>query len=192
MNLSFKISGVDEAIESCGKKVVQKAMKSTLKRLGQMMKTEADKKIREEYNIKKKDLKGTMQILPTKGKGMKVTLRVKGRRIPLIAFGAKQKKEGVQVQILKGGGKKIIPHTFIATMKYEPTVFERMKEGGKRVGRFPVKGQYGPSVPILFKGVKVMGAVQKVVKDRAQDTFNNRLKYFREQKGREIETGRAE
>lgn len=184
MKIGLSIKGMDEAIESCGAGVVRKALRSTLKRLGQMMKTEADRKIRVEYNIKKKDLKGTLNVLPMKENRMEVTLRVKGKRIPLIAFGAKQKKQGVQVRVLKKGPKTTIPGTFIATMQYGESVFERMKQGGKRVGRFPVKGKYGPSIPILFQGKKVMGGMEKIVKDRAQDIFDNRLKYFREQKGK--------
>jgi len=69
------------------------------------------------------------------------TLTVTGKRIPLIAFGARQTKAGVTYRLPSGRG--LIPSGFLATMKSgHRGVFARR---GKP--RLPIVEQFGPSLP---------------------------------------------
>jgi hypothetical protein len=78
-------------------------------------KTAASKDIRGQYKVKAKDLSGKLAI----SKATRVTqtgmIRVSAKPLPIVAFGARQTRKGVSVNIT--GKRKVIKSAFIATMK---------------------------------------------------------------------------
>ena len=112
MKVGLKIKGIDEAIWNCGKPLVEKAMRQMLKTLGTRARTQISKLIRKEYNLKKRDLDKQIVVKPQLN-NYQVSLNIRGKKIPLIEFGAKPTKRGVSILIKKGRGRVVIPHTLI-------------------------------------------------------------------------------
>lgn len=89
------------------------------------------------------------------------TLRVTGRRIPLIAFGARgpepSRGRGSGVTYKLPGGRGRLPEAFIATMRsgHRGVFVRRTGASSRRVGRLPILELYGPSLPgaMVRKGI---------------------------------------
>lgn len=72
-----------------------------------------------------------------------VGLRFTGKRLPLLALGARQTKKGVTYR--GSAGRELLPSGFIATMKSgHKGVFVR-----KQKARLPIAERYGASVPFV-------------------------------------------
>jgi len=184
MKISFEIKGIPEALETYNHATVRKALGYTLGQLGKKVSGRSKKSIREDYNIKLKDMKGMIKTLPMRGGVLSVIIRATGGKIPLINFIAKQKAAGVSVKVKRQSAGTVIPHTFIAEMRSGHIgIFERTIEGGKRVPRLPIKELKGPSIPTLFVSRKVMSKINQTVNEFAQKLFNTNLRYFVEKKG---------
>ena len=182
MKIQSSIKGIPEALELYGS-VTKKALSRTVGDLGRRMNTAAKRAIREDYNIKLKDLKNYIKLLPFRLGDLKTTVRAWGKAIPLIRYGAKQKPQGVQVRVSRARGNVILPHTFKAMMASgHEGVFERTIAGGKRTPRLPIRELFGPAIPQLFKSHNVMTKIRAVLHD-AQRLFNANLRYYVTRKG---------
>ena len=73
----------------------------------------ATRKVREVYAIKSSDLKKYVSIKRASYSKHEAIVDIRGRKIPIIHFGAKQTKRGVSVRIKKAEGRKVIPGAFI-------------------------------------------------------------------------------
>lgn len=180
MTGSFTLEGYQDALKLFDRNTVQKALRRTLKEIAAKCRTLADKMIRQDYNIKKKDLKGRLKLTPvqTTTDGAEIFLVVTGKKIPLIQFQAQQTAVGVSVKISKTGPAKVIPHTFKKTMAFGENVFERIEKAGRRVGRGPVKSISGPSVVDLFNSKKIEEAMGRLVEDEAETIFVRNLEFY--------------
>lgn len=103
------------------------------------------RKIRDRVNIKKRDIDPyitTKKATPSNLTGLIILSETK--RIPLIYFKARfarKSRRGVSYQIAVDGGRKTLPHAFIAQMKSgHEGVFQRV---GKK--RLPIEELKGPS-----------------------------------------------
>lgn len=98
---------------------VRTAMASAIKDVLKKSKTRLSKKIREKINLKKNQIDPNITIAnPTKSMLMG-TLWIKGKRKPLIAFGAKWKpgqSVGASYMISKDEGRKRMPGAFITSV----------------------------------------------------------------------------
>lgn len=148
-----------------------KATVRALNRANDSAYTEADKRIRDIYNIKKKDLAPAFKKEPARGSqaSLSAELVVKGVRIGLIAFDAKMAARGrkgvkagdVTVQVLRSKGRTVVRgkgagRPFIQTLKGNPGVLQRV---GK--ARYPIKYLRSLSVPRAFLNKVVLAAVRK-------------------------------
>ena len=94
-----------------------------IKKVTAGIKTDADKEIRDIYNLKKSKVSGGIYTKAgTMDKPlMSVTVGKHGddssKPISLINFAARQTQKGVSTQVLKSGGRKLTPHLFIALGK---------------------------------------------------------------------------
>ena len=88
---------------------------------------------------------------------LKASLEVRGKRIPLIEFGARgpepSRGKGRGVTARLPGGKGRYPHAFIATMRSgHRGVFQRV-----RGTRLPIVELRGPSLPRVFRKYQAAG-----------------------------------
>jgi hypothetical protein len=107
-----------------------------------------------------------------------------GKPVPLINYGARQTKTGVTFQVLKGGGRALLKHAFIATMgsghqgvfwrtprSFPPSSKPHLtplpwKTLPKYI-RLPIKELFGPKVEDTLS----MQAIFDDLKDKAQERF---------------------
>lgn len=97
---------------------------------------------------------------------------VRGGRIPLSRFGARQTRRGVTYRIRKTGGRSRIDGAFLATMPGGHTgVFLRRadeSQPGGRVRRLPIDEKFGPSVPEVFTNIRevLSGTFERLLGER--------------------------
>ncbi len=125
------------------------------------------RKISSEYAVSQRVLKEKNVFLTRSNyKNLRAVIKVKGRRISLLAFKAKQLKKGVSYKIKKKGGRKVVygfmespPGSGKATVMPNPLgpghrgVFKR--KGRKRK---PIVELFGPSVPAIFQNIQEFAA----------------------------------
>ena len=128
-------------------KALSNAARITVNKIITKAKTSASRKVRETYYIKAKDLNKSMKIKRAGYTDKEATLTVRGRRIQVYAFGARQTRTGVTVRIRRDRGRKLIRHAFIAAMPTGHTgAFQR-----KRKSRLPIREIYSLSPAQMFE-----------------------------------------
>ncbi|QHZ50027.1 Prophage minor tail protein Z (GPZ) [Paenibacillus phage phiERICV] len=150
-------------------KAVPAAARSALTRAGQGIKTEANRKVRELYTVKAKDVNAAMKI--TRDDDLHLRLTGKGKNIPLIKFQTTPRKppkrpKTVMTSVKKDGGKKAIPGAFIAQVGGHIGAFKRV---GKK--RLPIQELYGPAVPVMLNNE----VIKKHIETEAQKRLSERL-----------------
>ena len=158
-----------------------RALKSAVNRTLNGVKTDMARETQQRLALKQKRIKKDIKI--TKRANMRdFSGRVssKGQPVSLYSFGAKQKKRGVSVKVLKSEGRKTIRGAFIAPGKHGNTmVFWRKKSGAgaDQIGtkrkkpwmvyaqlperyRYPVEALHGPRIQDITARPEVMQAVQ--------------------------------
>ena len=165
-------------------KVYQRAINKTAK----SVRTHISSVLRNELNIKKTDLdnRNLKVFFSRAGDGTKSLLTIRGARIPLIYFDAKQGprsqrnphappgKKGVTYRIKKGGKREDIRNAFIVTFRSGHTAVVR--RAGKK--RYKIHQLFGPSVkeaalnnPKLSKA-----ALAPVIENRLQKEVDHAAK----------------
>jgi len=148
-----------------------------IKKVTAGIKTDADKEIRDIYNLKKSKVSGGIYTKAgTMDKPlMSVTVGKHGddssKPISLINFAARQTQKGVSTQVLKSGGRKLTPHLFIADGKNSNRhVFVRQYrwKGKGPVKKFNKAFSYG-ALPAIFRG-----PILKRTGPRLADAFTGR------------------
>lgn len=180
-----------------------KRMKTILTRsvnkVGDQALTQANRSIRQIYNISKKrvDAGLTLKKISGTGAALQAVITAKGKSPGLQNFNAKKTKKGVRVKVRKDRGSKIIETAFMAQgvpfgtvdiLKPSgvPLVFERTGEekrlmskgryAGTKIKREPIKKLFGPDIVAMIK-VAGIGAVEKVVNEKFNTIFNHELQW---------------
>lgn len=104
------------------------------------------------------------------------TVTFRGRSFNLIRFKARQTKRGVSAA--PWGRRRIFPHTFIATIRTNPGVFVRTKEGGRRVGRTPIRGVLGPGIARTASEAELAAARRATVAKVLPERLERELKFY--------------
>jgi Prophage minor tail protein Z (GPZ) len=152
----------------------QKAVVRALNKTALQARTEAVRDVRGAgYNIRAGDIRKSFKIKRANGNRLVVELVSTGAPIAVIAYGARQTKSGVSIQVKNG--RQILRHAFIATTKSgHRGVFERVGPArvkgakGKVRGRvrrlnLPIKELFGPSIPQSLANEAVNKAIMKKI-----------------------------
>jgi hypothetical protein len=188
--VTLKVEGLQEYLDALKPQNAQKASKSALKRMTDMVRTEASATIRQDYAIKKTDLDPFMKYTL---KEWRSEISVSGQPISLLYFNAKQLTaqnriitrkggrqlqrasrtlgQGVTFQILKGVAKTL-PHAFVA---YDPRLKRLVVWYRKDKSRGSVRSVNMVTIASLFSSRKTMDAVQKKITDNWPSVFNHEL-----------------
>lgn len=143
-----------------------KAMRSALHHTGQRLQTAAIRKARQEYVIKTGDVKKYGGLRVTQGQGT-ITLRSRGRNIPLIKFrttpsrSVKNKPRTLKAAV-KHGGKKPVRGAFVSRMS-NGNVGVYRRQAKKRL---PIDQLYGPAVPIMLNSARIRAELQQEMDER--------------------------
>jgi hypothetical protein len=148
-----------------------------LNKMSSTMRTVASSTIRQDYNIKKKDLDPSFSIRPASVSVLKVRLSSTGHSLKLSSFGAgRQTVEGVVINVKKA----------------KPTLFRHAFKGKmtsghsgiyKRIGssRLPIKELVGPSVQQLFGSTKMHEAMGATIDSKLPALLDHEIAYLRGQ-----------
>lgn len=181
--VSLKIEGMKEVLEMLDAKKAQKATASAMKRMTEMVKTEASSVIRNEYAIKKSDLDPFMKVRLPQWNNLTSSVTVTGKPIPLTYFGAKQLtaqnrvitrttgrqlkrasrslRQGVTFQILKGQLKNL-PNAF---MIYDRRLNRMVVVYRKTSKRDSIRSVNVVTIASLFGSKKTLDAIQSKIND---------------------------
>lgn len=141
----------------------------TLKELIRKLNTAAGRKIRDRYNIKARDLKGSLRQYPKPSyQKLEAGLTISNKRISLYKFAprpggvVRPQRRPVSVIVLRKGGRKQIRGGFIAQVaageNKSSGVFVRKPKGQyfrsklwkKFPSRYPIEKKYGPTAAQMF------------------------------------------
>lgn len=147
------------------------ALSRALNRAASNAKTNASKKVRENYTIKAKDISSTISITKANRGSLRAVVKSKGERIPLIKFKVspsnprtKNPPKVLKVAVKKGGLKALVG-AFVANVNGNK-VFRRL---GK--SRLPIEQLFGPAVPQMLG----TSTVKEFVESEATKVFDQRL-----------------
>lgn len=174
-------------------KQAQKATASALKRMTQMVRTEASTVIRKDYAIKKADLDPFMKVRLPQWNNLSSTITVTGKPISLMYFNAKQLTaqnrvitrnsgkqmkrasrtlaQGVTYQILKGQTKNL-PSAFI---QYDSRLRRLVVYYRKSAARNSIRSVNVVTIASLFANRKTMTAVHNKINDNWHKIFKHEL-----------------
>ena len=153
------------------------------------VRTQAIKGIGGKVMLKAAVIRQTFMIKKASIKDLQAAVETKSKPIPLINFSARQIKAGVSVKVLRVGGRKKIPHAFIATMKsghkgvywrdwdlYRSPMKKDFHDGAvPRKYKLPIHELYGPRVPDILDDPEIMGPVMENANKRLNDRLNHHV-----------------
>lgn len=150
-----------EMLLSTVPKGMEKATSSAINRTLQMARTSATRKAREKYDVKAKDVRGSIKLKRAGGSSLDGSMISRGSPIPLVKFKVNPSKPSpsrrkpVFASVKKSGGS--IKSAFVAEMRSgHAGVFERV---GK--SRYPIRELYGPSSPQMIGEKSIMEELGK-------------------------------
>jgi|SRR5581483_9990065 len=139
----------------------------------------------QEVSIRQADVAPATTLLRSTARGMTAVIRVSGRRIPLVAFGARQTAAGVTYR-LSAGGRGLVPGSFLATMASgHRGVFRR-----KGRTRLPILELFGPSLPYVTIRRRLFQAQQAAGVALLERNLQHEIDFLLQQ-GRPAVTGDA-
>ena len=178
------IQAIEKNIGALGTRAVKTAVSRALNHTAQKARTAANKRIREVYNIKARDVRKAMKHVRATARHLEARIDVTGAPLPLIAFGARSVKHGVSVAVLQGQ-RKVIQRAFIQTMSSgHKGIYARGQYQSGRFGfrtkRISPKGNDLPigeltsvSVPHTIAHAAVMASIAEGI----QRDFSSRLNH---------------
>lgn len=162
-------------------KVLTRALNKTIR----PVQTAAVRGIAKDMRIKQKDVRKAIRLQRANYAHLNAYIEASGKRLPLIAFGARQTRRGVSYKSW-GGGRKTVPGAFIARMPSgHRGVFirygnKRRQRGGRYAGRMrqPIDELKGASIPRVFLRQHIERAMRETAKERWQANIRHELEYF--------------
>ena len=120
--LTVTVTGVEElrAALSAAPKRAEWALRTAINGTASHAQTESVRRIGQEWNAKQKDIRKALTVTKATAARLEASVQAtggRGKRIPLVVFGARQTRKGVTVKVKRAGGRGLLPGAFIATMK---------------------------------------------------------------------------
>jgi hypothetical protein len=170
--------------------VFPKAAARAINRSADTVKSRTSRVIAKNMGLKLRDVSTYMKVKgASEKKNTSAELRHTGRRLNLIRFGARQTQRGVSA--MPGGKRSVHPHTFMVDLGTGRFVGIRKRKGGStaaeragmitttsRVGRIPVIGVVGPSVPETAATEELGRMRQDVFRERMPIEMQSALKFY--------------
>lgn len=158
------------------KKNIPKAVKLALNATGYKIKTRANKKVREIYNVRAGDVRGKIKPKLATIKDLSYQFGVKDNNIPLARFKITSSKRFGTRASVKKGDKKTIPGAFrydFGQYNTGPRIFRR--KGKERRAKF--KQLYGPGVPIMLNEPGIVEELEEYGRTEMNKIVNQKVDY---------------
>jgi hypothetical protein len=179
MNFQLKVEGIEEALAIVNPEALSRATVSALNRISDQAFTAANRLIRNDYNIKLKDLRANAYVRHATQRDMTAVISSYGKKgVSLLAFlKGSQTLRPVVVEIKKGSMTPL-RHALVATMMSGFTgIFERTGKLTKTKQR-QIAPMYGPSVTLLYGSRKVEREIRKTFEQKFADRQRRDYDYF--------------
>lgn len=149
------------------------AIYRAINRAASNAKTNATKKVRENYNIKAKDINSTIKITKATRSNLVAIVKSSGYRIPLNKFKVspsnprpKNPPNVLRVEVKKTGLKEVVG-AFVANINGNK-VFKRTSNS-----RLPIQQLFGPAVPQMMNNENV----REYIEEQATKMYEQRLEH---------------
>jgi hypothetical protein len=176
--ISHNFPDVQRQIDELHSDIVAQATARAVNRTIEQAKTSMSREIRAEFNISASKVSAALRINRATFRNGLFRIEAslespskRGRSLNLINFSARQTSRGVSVLIKKGGGRKVLPHAFIANQGR--TVFQRV---GK--ARLPIVAVQTIDVAGMFNTRRINARVVKFMLDKFPEVFEREAKYY--------------
>jgi hypothetical protein len=154
-------------------KALNQAAVSTANKMIRKGNTAANKKVREVYNIKTATLNKYTKVYRASKIRPDAQIVIRGRRMPLFGFGARQTRRGVTIRVKRTTGRRTVLHAFIAQMPSgHQGIFIR-----KTKGRLPIRELYTVSPAKMFE-VEGEKAFKEIIDRDVGKTFDHELQFY--------------
>lgn len=200
--VKMDIKGLDEVRKKLDGKAHDTVCMRALNKTVKNVQAEGKRAIREQYNIKTKDI--VLDIWKAAKNSLRAVISASTRPLNLIKFGARQVAKGVSIRIRKGS-KKIIKHAFIAQPKgrdwkkygqtqqvtaVNPMVFLKAADKTNRKKKlfakkrkssssnYPIDRLVAPSLGAMLKNETVHDRMQTAANERMEFNLYHELDYF--------------
>ena len=167
IEISFK---GNEIIDSIAKNMPKVALRA-LNKVGRSAEVQANRAIRQEFNISRKDVDIGLSVRTASISDLSFKITAKGRPFSWKFFNAKWfKRSGARAKILKARFSKM-PHAFEATMKSGHTgIFQRKGEA-----RYPIKEVKTISIAEMFGKTVVIKDLKSFIEEKLPEVMANQL-----------------
>lgn len=175
INVTSDVKKLHKSLTTLEQKALPKIIARSLNRTAAGAQTASTKHIAPMMHARQTDVKKSIHITKANYNKWWSTLTAQGKPLPLIAFKAKQTKQGVKA---KAWGKTTLyKNSFIAKVrsnkKRTKNVFVR-----KNKTRLPIKKLWGPGISQLFKKEKNISIITAKVHERFIKELINNTKYY--------------
>jgi hypothetical protein len=107
--LEYTLSGIKNGARDALRIALNKTLDGTA--------TDAAKILSAKINLTQKVIKANFRKFKATNDNLGAKFESRGKKVPLVNYGARQTQKGVTVQVLKANPRKLLPHAFIATMR---------------------------------------------------------------------------
>jgi hypothetical protein len=190
-----KIHGFEEIEAALSRlpKISTKAAVSALNKIGSQATTQARRKVRERYNIKAKDLTGSIVLKRAKGgsasnQQLLAVVQGSGKPLSLYKFSPSPKEPPAQkgvplkvrlrrkvtIRVLKTEGRKRLTNSFVARLKgaSTPSIYHRL---GKK--SFPIERRLTVGPAKMFQKIGIPAA-QRIVREKGRDIMAHEIDFY--------------
>jgi len=162
------------ALSKSGDTVIKQAVNKTLTGV----RTDTTNEVSKVITPTKTKIRSTITVNKMSAGDGNAFVKCKGGPLNLINFKARQTKKGVTVQVLKSGGRSLLKHAFIQTMKNgAKLVMWRKRVNGKMVARYPIKALTSMAIPDVMGHKPTMDEILSLADIRLKKNLNDRLDY---------------
>ena len=140
----------------------QQVISRAINKVGTAARTQIVRRIVQEVNLKAGEVRDrNVSLSKANYSRLEAMIRISGRRIPLLRWGARQTAKGVSYAIRRGAGRTTALGSFMQGRRGKDVVMPSGHRGvfartGK--GRLPIAELRGPSVPAVMEGIADLSA----------------------------------
>jgi hypothetical protein len=181
VNVEANIRDAVRALTDLQRSVVPTATVRAINKVASAAKTQAGREIRTRYNISSRVVGRQISVSRATKTSLTAIVKPSGRKLPVMAFQARQTAAGVRVQIIRGA-PKIIRHAFITRTKSGHIgVFARGLYSGRsfvyRRARLPIVELRTVGVPQAFGARVVYEALRRKIAQVFPKLLEHEIRY---------------
>jgi hypothetical protein len=193
IDVRSNIAEVLASMDRYSRDVADKAIPRALNRTGEMARTEASRRMRDDgYNYTAAEIKQAMSLFKATQGRLVASIKVKRKVKSLMQFSPRESKAGVTVKV--HGQKKLIKGAFIGQLRNgRQGVYVEDKAAGKTVVRhskqykkggrggwhdYPIRKLYGPSVGGAYSTARIQEIMEKMIRETFADRLAHEIAYL--------------